>query len=154
MSSHNTTHLDAPLHFVEGGQDMAAFLNQDHPVERPCLARLLHLAAQADDASCCTRGGVCYREHIGQEDLPSAAALKDYEALLIFSGFGSIMAGVPACAGGGSRPGARSSTQRCSHPHREGESGAEEVEDEEDFIIHQIFNSLAFKNFQQLYMCV
>ncbi len=96
MSSHNTTHLDAPLHFVEGGQDMAAFLNQDHPVERPCLARLLHLAAQADDASCCTRGGVCYREHIRQEDLPSAAALKDYEALLIFSGFGSIMAGVPA----------------------------------------------------------
>lgn len=97
--AHNTTHLDVPFHFIEAGADLASVLNRpEWPADRPCLARMVWLApgAQQDQPpGCHTRDGVAYRESITAEHLPPVEELRHFEALVVMTGFGRIMARGP-----------------------------------------------------------
>jgi kynurenine formamidase len=96
MTAHNTTHLDLPYHFDEDGEDLAAVLNRaDSAADRPCLARVLSLAGQPRLPGARTREGIAYCETIGADVLPPAAELRGYEALVLLTGFGALMARYP-----------------------------------------------------------
>ena len=92
---HNTTHLDVPYHFDEAGADLAAVLNNSAWVaDRPCLAKVVHLGGQADLPGSHQRNGVTYCERVSAAVLPGAEELKGYDALVILTGFGRVMAGL------------------------------------------------------------
>lgn len=98
--AHNTTHLDVPFHFIESGADLASVLNRpEWPADRPCLARVVWLAPDSARKEPApgeyTRDGIAYCESISAERLPSAAELRGYEALVIMTSFGRIMARGP-----------------------------------------------------------
>jgi len=91
ISPHATTHLDTPYHFLPAGTDLAGVLNAPaFPADRPCLARLVHLAGPGPGAF--TREGVTYREAVTAGALPPVAELRRYEALVVLTGFGRVMA--------------------------------------------------------------
>ena len=93
MTAHNTTHLDVPYHFYEQGADLAAVLNRrEGPADRPHLARLVLLAGRADLPGAHTRDGVTYCEAVHAAALPPVEELRGYEALVILTGFGAVMA--------------------------------------------------------------
>lgn len=93
ITAHNTTHLDVPYHFDEDGPDLAGVLNRaDSVADRPCLARVVHLAGDAALPGAYTRDGVTYCEAISADVLPPAAELRRYEALVVLTGFGAVMA--------------------------------------------------------------
>jgi kynurenine formamidase len=94
--AHNTTHLDVPFHFLETGSDLAAVLNRaETPADRPALARLVHLGGRPGLPGAHARDGVTYCEAVSAELLPSATDLRGYEALVILTGFGALMARRP-----------------------------------------------------------
>lgn len=91
--AHNTTHLDTPLHFYEQGADLAAVLNRPElPADRPALARVVVLGGRADLPGARTREGVTYCEAVSAEVVPPVEVLRDYEALVVLTGFGRLMA--------------------------------------------------------------
>ncbi len=93
ISAHNTTHLDAPFHFISTGKDMAAVLNHQETVgDRPALARVVSLAGQAAGAGAITRFGVTYCDSVSGAQLPPVGELSQYDALVLLTGFGKIMA--------------------------------------------------------------
>lgn len=95
ISAHNTTHLDTPYHFYEGGADLAGLLNRaDSVADRPCLARVVHLAGRPDLPGAFERDGITYCERVSAEVLPPAETLRGYEALVLLTGFGRVMAGL------------------------------------------------------------
>lgn len=88
--AHNTTHLDVPFHFFEDGSDLAAVLNRPElPCDRPCLARVVGLADRAGPGSH-TRDGITYCETIDADRLPDVETLRNYEALVLLTGFGRV----------------------------------------------------------------
>lgn len=99
MTAHNTTHLDVPFHFDGDGDDLAAVLNRaESPADRPCLARVVHLGGDTTLPGAYGRDGVDYCEAVSAEVLPSAGELRGYEALVLLTGFGEVMAkydGIP-----------------------------------------------------------
>lgn len=93
MTAHNTTHLDVPFHFYQQGADLAAVLNRrEQAADRPTLARLVVLAGQKDIPGLYTRDDVSYCEAVGAAHLPPLETLRGYEALVILTGFGAVMA--------------------------------------------------------------
>ncbi len=93
IAAHNTTHVDVPYHFFESGADLAAVLNRmEWVADRPCLARLVVLAGRRDLPGAHERGGVVYCEAVSAAELPPLEELRGYEALVILTGFGAIMA--------------------------------------------------------------
>jgi kynurenine formamidase len=93
ITAHSTTHLDVPYHFVEPGADLAALLNRaDGPADRPCLARVVALGGDPGLPGAFQRDGVTYCEAVSAAVLPSAAELRRYEALVVLTGFGEVMA--------------------------------------------------------------
>lgn len=95
--AHNTTHLDVPYHFLEDGDDLAHVLNRPQwPADRPCLARVALLGGRPEMPEAYTRDGVTYCETISGDVLPAEEILRDYEALVILTGFGAIMTASPA----------------------------------------------------------
>jgi kynurenine formamidase len=93
MTAHNTTHLDVPYHFYEHGADLAAVLNRrDQAADRPVLARLVVLAGRGDLPGAYSRGGVTYCEAVSAALLPTVEELREYEALVVLTGFGQVMA--------------------------------------------------------------
>ena len=93
ISAHSTTHLDLPFHFIASAPDLAGMLNRaDTPADRPCLARVVFLGGDGALPSAFTRDGVTYCEAVSEEVLPSAEELRGYEALVVLTGFGEIMA--------------------------------------------------------------
>jgi kynurenine formamidase len=93
MTAHNTTHLDVPYHFYEQGSDLAGVLNRrDQAADRPALARLVVLAARTGIPGAYTRDGVTYCEAVSAALLPGVAELRRYEALVVITGFGAVMA--------------------------------------------------------------
>ena len=91
-TAHNTTHLDTPFHFDPRGEDLAAVLNRgDRVADRPCLARIVHLAGDAGLPGAYRRDGVDYCEAVGAALLPPAGELRGYEALVLLTGFGELM---------------------------------------------------------------
>ena len=93
MTAHSTTHLDVPFHFDADGDDLAAVLNRaDSVADRPCLARVVCLAGGASLPGTHTREGVTYCEAVSAAVLPPVAELRGYEALVVLTGFGALMA--------------------------------------------------------------
>jgi len=93
MTAHNTTHLDVPFHFYQHGADLAAVLNRrDQVADRPTLARLVLLAGRKDIPGIYTRDGVTYCEAVSAALLPTVEELRKYEALVVITGFGQVMA--------------------------------------------------------------
>lgn len=93
MTAHNTTHLDVPFHFDADGDDLAAVLNRaDSVADRPCLARVLRLAGDPALPGAYTREGVTYCEAVSAAVLPPVDELRGYEALVLLTGFGALMA--------------------------------------------------------------
>ena len=94
--AHNTTHLDVPFHFLESGADLAAVLNRPGSVaDRPALARIVNLGGQPDLPGSHVRESIAYGESVSAEVLPAVDELCRYEALVILTGFGTLMARRP-----------------------------------------------------------
>lgn len=92
---HNTTHLDVPYHFNEAGEDMEQVLNREGWVaDRPCLAKVVALGGKPKQKGSYTRDGITYCERVTAGVLPPKEVLQGYEALVILTGFGEIMAGL------------------------------------------------------------
>ena len=72
LVAHNTTHIDMPLHFIEGGADLAEVLNNsDYRINRPMLTRVLDLSNWSDASAMRERDGVRYCERVTADMLPS-----------------------------------------------------------------------------------
>jgi kynurenine formamidase len=92
ISAHGTTHLDVPYHFIESSADLAGVLNNvAYAGDRPSLARVVALGGRGDAPGAFTRNGVTYCESVSADMLPPAEELREYETLLILTGFGKIM---------------------------------------------------------------
>ncbi len=92
MVAHNTTHIDMPLHFIEGAADLETVLkNPAYRINAPMLARVLDLSGWPDPQAMYERDGVRYCELVSAEMLPSAEELRPYDALILLTGFGAIL---------------------------------------------------------------
>jgi kynurenine formamidase len=92
LVAHNTTHIDMPLHFIEGGADLYAVLNNPtYRINLPMLARVLDLSTWPASECMYENDTVRYCEHVTAAMLPSVAELRQYDALVLFTGFGAVM---------------------------------------------------------------
>jgi kynurenine formamidase len=92
LVAHNTTHIDMPVHFIEGAADLDEVLNNPaYRVNLPMLARVLDLSAWPDPEYCYARDGVRYCELVTAEMLPPIEELRGYDALVLLTGFGAVM---------------------------------------------------------------
>jgi kynurenine formamidase len=92
MVAHNTTHIDMPVHFLEGGADLHDVLNNlTYRVNLPMLARVLDLSTWPDPQVCYEHNGIRYCELVKAEMLPAAEDLRHYDALVLLTGFGAVM---------------------------------------------------------------
>jgi kynurenine formamidase len=92
LVAHNTTHIDMPVHFLEGAADLHDVLNNpSYQVNLPMLSRVLDLSAWPDPQYCYENGGIRYCELITGEMLPPVGELRQYDALLLLTGFGAVM---------------------------------------------------------------
>src|SRR5690606_29793300 len=72
MVAHNTTHIDMPVHFLEGAADLETVLNNPaYRINFPMFARVLDLSAWPDPRVCNERDGNRYCELVMAEMLPS-----------------------------------------------------------------------------------
>jgi kynurenine formamidase len=92
LVAHNTTHIDMPLHFVEGGADLHTVLNNPaYRINLPMLARVLDLSSWPDPQYFYEKDGVRYCEQVTAAMLPSVEELRQYDALVLLTGFGVVM---------------------------------------------------------------
>jgi kynurenine formamidase len=92
LVAHNTTHIDMPLHFIEGAADLEAVLNNPaYRINGPMLTRVLDLSNWPDPAAMYERDGVRYCQHVSAEMLPPVTELRPYDALLLLTGFGAVL---------------------------------------------------------------
>lgn len=92
MVAHNTTHIDMPVHFLDGAADLQAVLNNPaYRINFPMLARVLDLSTWPDPQRCYQRQNIRYCELVTAEMLPSVEELRRYDALILLTGFGAIM---------------------------------------------------------------
>jgi kynurenine formamidase len=92
LVAHNTTHIDMPLHFVEGGADLYAVLNNPaYRINLPMLARVLDLSTWPEPQYFYENDGVRYCEQVTAAMLPPVEELRQYDALVLLTGFGAVM---------------------------------------------------------------
>jgi kynurenine formamidase len=92
MVAHNTTHIDMPVHFLDGAADLHDVLNNPaYRINLPLLARVLDLSTWPDPQVCYTRDEIRYCELVTAEMLPPAEELRRYDALILLTGFGAVM---------------------------------------------------------------
>jgi len=92
LVAHNTTHIDMPMHFLEGGADLHDVLNNPaYRVNLPLLARVLDVSAWPDPQYCYESHGVRYCKLVTAEMLPPIDELRQYDALVLLTGFGAVM---------------------------------------------------------------
>jgi len=92
LVAHNTTHLDLPLHFVEGGADLHAVLNNPaYRINLPMLVCVLDLATWPAPHDLAEHNRVRYCEQVTAAMLPPLAELQSYDALIVLTGFGAVM---------------------------------------------------------------
>jgi kynurenine formamidase len=92
LVAHNTTHIDMPVHFLEGAADLHAVLNNPaYRVNLPMLTRVLDLSAWPNPQYFYDNGGVRYCELVTVEMLPPVEELRQYDALVLLTGFGAVM---------------------------------------------------------------
>lgn len=92
LVAHNTTHIDMPLHFIEGTADLQDVLNNPaYPINLPMLARVLDVSTWPDPDPFYEFDGIRYCERITVDMLPSVDDLRPYDALVLLTGFGAVM---------------------------------------------------------------
>jgi len=92
LVAHNTTHLDVPLHFVEGGADLHAVLNNPaYRINMPMLACVLDLSTWPEPHDLSEHNSVRYCEQVTAAMLPPVAELQSYDALIVLTGFRAVM---------------------------------------------------------------
>jgi kynurenine formamidase len=92
LVAHNTTHIDMPLHFIEGAADLHDVLdNPAYRINLPMLTRVLDVSTWHDPESFYEIDGIRYCERVTAEMLPSIDELCQYDALVILTGFGPVM---------------------------------------------------------------
>jgi kynurenine formamidase len=90
LVAHNTTHIDMPVHFLDGAPDLQDVLNDPaYRVNFPMLARVLDLSTRPDPQR--DKNGVRYCELVTVEMLPPLEELRQYDALVLLTGFGAVM---------------------------------------------------------------
>jgi kynurenine formamidase len=92
LVAHNTTHIDMPVHFIEGTADLQDVLNNPaYPINLPMLTRVLDVSAWPDPRVFYEFDGVRYCEQVTVDMLPPVDELRQYDALVLITGFGAIM---------------------------------------------------------------
>jgi kynurenine formamidase len=92
LVAHNTTHIDMPLHFIEGGMDLQAVLNNPaYCINLPMLARVLDLSAWPEPQYMYEIDGIRYCEQVAVHMLPPVEELQQYDALVLLTGFGAVL---------------------------------------------------------------
>jgi kynurenine formamidase len=92
LVAHNTTHIDMPVHFLDGAADLHEVLNNPaYRINFPLLTRVVDISAWPDPQSLCEKNGVRYCELVTAEMLPPIEELRQYDALVLLTGFGAIM---------------------------------------------------------------
>jgi kynurenine formamidase len=92
LVAHNTTHIDMPLHFLDGAADLDEVLNNPaYRVNLPLLARVVDVSAWPEHEHLYEYGGVRYCERVTAEMLPPTEELRHYDALVLLTGFGAVM---------------------------------------------------------------
>jgi kynurenine formamidase len=92
LVAHNTTHIDMPVHFLEGAADLHDVLNNPtYRVNLPMLARVVDVSSWPDPQSMYENDGVRYCELVTAEMLPPVDELRSYDALVLLTGFGAVM---------------------------------------------------------------
>jgi kynurenine formamidase len=92
LVAHNTTHIDMPIHFLEGTADLHDVLNNmAYRVNLPLLARVVDVSAWPDTQYCYENNGMRYCELVTAEMLPPVDELRQYDALVLLTGFGAVM---------------------------------------------------------------
>jgi len=92
LVAHNTTHIDMPLHFIDHTADLGTVLNNPaYRINLPMLARVLDLSAWPDPQCSYEQNGVRYCERVSLEMLPPVEELRQYQALVLLTGFGAVM---------------------------------------------------------------
>lgn len=92
MVAHNTTHVDMPLHFIADTADLDQVLNNSsYRINYPMLARVLDVSTWSDPQVFHERNGVRYCERVVAEMLPPLDELRQYDALVVLTGFGAVM---------------------------------------------------------------
>jgi kynurenine formamidase len=92
LVAHNTTHIDMPVHFLDGAADLHDVLNNPaYRVNLPLLARVVDVSVWPDPQYCYEIHGVRYCELVTAEMLPPVDELRQYDALVLLTGFGAVM---------------------------------------------------------------
>jgi kynurenine formamidase len=92
LVAHNTTHIDMPVHFLEDTADLAEVLNNPaYRINYPMRARILDLSQWPEAHYFHERNGVRYCEQVTVDMLPAVEELRQYDALVLFTGFGAVM---------------------------------------------------------------
>ena len=92
LVAHNTTHIDMPVHFLDGGADLHDVLNNPaYRVNLPLLARVVDVSVWPDPQYRYENNGVRYCELVTAEMLPPVDELRPYDALVLLTGFGAVM---------------------------------------------------------------
>src|ERR671923_937217 len=92
LVAHNTTHIDMPVHFLEGTADLHDVLNNPaYRVNLPMLARIVDVSAWPDPRYMYDNEGVRYCELVSVDMLPPVDELRRYDALVLLTGFGAVM---------------------------------------------------------------
>ena len=92
LVAHNTTHIDMPLHFIEGTADLQDVLNNTaYPINLPMLTRVLDVSTWPDPDPFYEFDGIRYCERVSADMLPSVDDLRPYDALVLLTGFGAVM---------------------------------------------------------------
>jgi kynurenine formamidase len=90
--AHNTTHIDMPVHFLEGAADLDDVLNNAaYRVNLPLLARVIDVSTRAEPQYLYENHGVRYCELVTADMLPPVEELRQFDALLLLTGFGAVM---------------------------------------------------------------
>jgi kynurenine formamidase len=92
LVAHNTTHIDMPVHFLEGTADLHDVLNNPaYRVNLPMLARIVDVSAWPDPRYMYDNEGVRYCELVSVGMSPPVDELRRYDALVLLTGFGAVM---------------------------------------------------------------
>jgi kynurenine formamidase len=92
LVAHNTTHIDMPLHFIEGAADLYQVLNNPaYRINLPMLARVLDLSSWHEPQALYDIDGMRYCEEVTLDMLPPLEELRHYDALILLTGFGAVM---------------------------------------------------------------
>ena len=92
LVAHNTTHIDMPVHFLDGAADLHDVLNNPaYRVNLPLLARVVDVSVWPDPRYCYQNNGLHYCELVTAEMLPPVDELRQYDALVLLTGFGALM---------------------------------------------------------------